>query len=71
MVTALGRLSAADLLAVVRACDPFRLRPAMGRYFRPFLARYFGPDGGAFAALTDDELAALYDAVRHLQTLRN
>ena len=71
MVTVLGRLSAAELLAVLQACAPLRLSATMGGYFRPFLARYFGADAETLCSLSDDELRALYATVRHLQSLTN
>ena len=71
MVTVLGRLSAAELLAVLQACAPLRLSATMGGYFGPFLARYFEPAGDKLRSLTDDELRALYATVRHLQSLTN
>lgn len=71
MVTVLGRLSPAELLAVVRACGPLRLPATMGGFFRPFLVRYFGAAAGTLASLTEDELRALYASVRHLLSLAN
>ena len=71
MVTVLGRLTAAELLAVVRACEPLHLSAMMGRYFRSFLVCYFGAAGAKFRSLLDDELRALYATVRHLHSLTN
>jgi hypothetical protein len=68
VVTVLGRLTAAELLAVLRACMPLHLAADMGAYFRGFAA---GLVGGKVRALTDDELRAVYATVRHLRTLAN
>jgi hypothetical protein len=75
VVTVLAGLSAAELLAVVRACGPLHLGVHMGDYFRGFLARLLGAESAAATAkagaLTDDELRAVYATVRHLRSLSN
>jgi hypothetical protein len=64
-------LSSAELLCCVRACAALRLPPAVGPYFREFLARRIEGDWPNLAAkvreYADADLAALYDHVRRRQ----